>query len=94
MKKICFIITIGITLVFSTLISLGNPLAAIPVALLFAGLSIGGRNAQGKLGLGFGVDFALLGVLMITLVAFQFFYRYRIVWVATGEKRADVGVHH
>jgi simple sugar transport system permease protein len=75
------------------LISLGNPLAAIPVALLFGGLSIGGRFVQGKLDLGFGVDFALLGVLMITLVAFQFFYRYKIVWPRTGEKTADVGVH-
>lgn len=61
------------------LISLGNPLAAIPVALLFGGLSIGGRLVQGKLHLGFGVDYALLGVLMITLVAFQFFYRHRLV---------------
>jgi simple sugar transport system permease protein len=65
------------------LISLGNPLAAIPVALLFGGLSIGGRFVQGKLNMGFGVDYALLGVLMIALVAFQFFYRYKIVWVKT-----------
>jgi simple sugar transport system permease protein len=75
------------------LISLGNPLAAIPVALLFGGLSIGGRFAQGKLHMGFGVDYALLGVLMITLVAFQFFHRYRIVRVKAGESTADVGVH-
>jgi simple sugar transport system permease protein len=75
------------------LISLGNPLAAIPVALLFGGLSIGGRFAQGKLNMGFGVDYALLGVLMITLVAFQFFHRYRITRVKTGESTADVGVH-
>ena len=61
------------------LISLGNPLTVIPVALLFAGLSIGGRFVQGKLHMGFGVDFALLGVLMITLVAFQFFHRYKLV---------------
>jgi simple sugar transport system permease protein len=74
------------------LISLGNPLAAIPVTLLFAGLSIGGRFVQGKLSMGFGVDYALLGVLMITLVAFQFFYRYRFVWVKTVEERLDVGV--
>jgi simple sugar transport system permease protein len=63
------------------LISLGDPLAAIPVALLFGGLSIGGRLVQGKLEVGFGVDYALLGVLMITLVAFQFFYRHRLAWV-------------
>jgi simple sugar transport system permease protein len=74
------------------LISLGNPLAAIPVALLFGGLSVGGRLAQGKLSMSFGVDYALLGVLMITLVAFQFFYRYKIVWVKTKKESIDVGV--
>jgi simple sugar transport system permease protein len=65
------------------LIPQGNPIAAIPVALLFGGLTSGGRFVQGKLELGFGVDYALLGVLMITLVAFQFFYRYKIVWEKT-----------
>ncbi|TFH37249.1 MAG: ABC transporter permease [Anaerolineales bacterium] len=74
------------------LISQGNPLAAIPVALLFGGLSIGGRFVQGKLGMSFGVDFALLGVIMITLVAFQFFYRYKIVWVNNQKESRDVGV--
>ena len=75
------------------LISQGNPLASIPVALLFGGLSVGGRFVQGKLNMSFGVDYALLGVLMITLVAFQFFYRYKIVWAKTGEERLDVGVY-
>jgi simple sugar transport system permease protein len=76
------------------LISLGNPMAAIPVALLFGGLSIGGRLVQGKLHVGFGVDYALLGVLMITLVAFQFFYRHKIVWARDRGRKADVGFHH
>lgn len=67
------------------LISLGNPLEAIPVALLFGGLSIGGRYVQGKLNMTFGLDYALLGVLMITLVAFQFFYRYKIVRVVSSQ---------
>ncbi len=60
------------------LIARGHPIAALPVALLFGGLSIGGRFVQGKLHLGFGIDYALLGVLMITLVAFQFFYRHKV----------------
>lgn len=63
------------------LISQGNPIGAIPVAYLFGGLSVGGRFVQGALGMSFGVDYALLGVLMITLVAFQFFYRYKIAVV-------------
>jgi simple sugar transport system permease protein len=76
------------------LISLGNPIAAIPVALLFGGLSVGGRFVQGKLGMSFGVDYALLGVLMITLVAFQFFHRYKVVWVKIGKESLDVGIPH
>ncbi len=74
------------------LISQGNPFAAIPVALIFGGLSIGGRMVQGKLGMAFGIDYALLGVLMIALVAFQFFYRNRIVWAKSEEEEVDVGV--
>ena len=76
------------------LISQGNPIAAIPVALLFGGLSVGGRFVQGKLGMSFGVDYALLGVLMITLVAFQFFYRYKIVWERISKESVDVGIPH
>ncbi len=76
------------------LISRGNPIAAIPVAFLFGGLSVGGRYVQGKLGMGFGVDYALLGVLMITLVAFQFFYRYQIVATRKKEESIDVGISH
>jgi ABC-type uncharacterized transport system permease subunit len=67
------------------LISLGDSLAAIPVAVLFGALSIGGRYVQGQLSMGFGLDYALLGVLMITLVAFQFFYRYSPVLVRPSE---------
>ena len=74
------------------LISLGNPIAAIPVTLLFGGLSIGGRFVQGKLGMSFGLDYALLGVLMITLVGFQFFYRYKIVVTKTTKESLDAGV--
>ena len=74
------------------LISQGNPLAAIPIAFLFGGLSVGGRFVQGKLHMGFGVDYALLGVLMISLVAFQFFYRYKIRWTKIGKESPDVGV--
>ncbi|MCA9956334.1 MAG: ABC transporter permease, partial [Anaerolineales bacterium] len=74
------------------LISQGNPVGAIPVAFLFGGLSVGGRFVQGALGMSFGVDYALLGVLMITLVAFQFFYRYKIVVVKLNSEKVDVGV--
>lgn len=61
------------------LISLGNPLAAIPVSLFFGGLTVGIRDVQGKFHMAFGLDYALLAVLMITIVAFQFFYRYKII---------------
>ena len=73
------------------LISQGNPIAAIPVALLFGGLSVGGRFVQGQLHMSFGVDYALLGVLMITMVVFQFFYRYKVVRVRTKKERSECG---
>jgi general nucleoside transport system permease protein len=62
------------------------------VALLFGGLSIGGRFVQGKLGMSFGVDYALLGILMITLVGFQFFYRYQFRLLNTTKETIDVGI--
>jgi simple sugar transport system permease protein len=74
------------------LISLGNPLAAIPISFLFGGMTNGGRFVQGQLQLGFGIDYALLGVLMITLVASHFFYRNAIVWKKTGREPQHVGV--
>ncbi len=74
------------------LIAQGNPLAAIPVSLLFGGLTNGGRYAQGRLQMGFGVDYALLGIMMITMVAFQFFYRYKIVWLKPDKEISDVGI--
>lgn len=74
------------------LISQGNPIAAIPIALLFGGLSNGGRFVQGQLKMNFGVDYALLGVLMISLVAFQFFYRYKVAWMLIEKEKLDVGV--
>ena len=74
------------------LISQGNPIAAIPIALLFGGLSVGGRFVQGELHMSFGVDYALLGVLMISLVAFQFFYNYKFVRIKKEKERLDVGI--
>jgi len=38
----------------------------------------------------FGVDYALLGVLMIILVAFQFFYRYKIAVVKLDKLETKV----
>jgi len=75
--------------IISGLIANGNPLAAIPIVLLFGGLTNGGRFAQGRLEMGFGVDFALLGIMMITMVAFQFFYRYKIVWIKPNKEIPD-----
>ncbi len=50
------------------LIARGSSAGALPMVLLFAGLSLGGRFAQGALRLPFGVDYALLGLLMTTFV--------------------------
>jgi len=46
--------------IICALIARGTALGAVPVALLFAGLSLGGRFAQGALHLPFGVDYAMM----------------------------------
>jgi simple sugar transport system permease protein len=76
------------------LIAQGNPFAAIPVALLFGGLSNGGRFVQGQLHMNFGIDYALLGVVMISLVAFQFFYRYKFSLLHAEREKFDVDIPH
>ncbi|MCX7622818.1 MAG: ABC transporter permease [Thermomicrobium sp.] len=85
------------------LIARNNPIAAIPVAILFGGVSGGARFMQGKLRLAFGIDYALLGVLMIMMVAFQALAQFslRIERAATvaatqverGESRVE-SPHH
>ena len=61
----------------SALIARGSALGAVPIAVLFAGLSLGARFAQGALHLPFGVDYALLGLLMMTFVGSHVLYTFR-----------------
>lgn len=71
--------------IICALIARGSGVGAIPVALLFAGLSLGTRLAQGQLHLPFGVDYALLGLLMMTFVASHVLYQYQPVWRPAAE---------
>ncbi len=66
--------------IICALIARGSSLGAVPIAVLFAGLSLGGRFAQGQFQLPFGVDYAVLGLLMMTFVGSQFLYYFRIAW--------------
>jgi simple sugar transport system permease protein len=66
--------------IITALIARGSALGAVPIALLFAGLSLGARFAQGALHLPFGVDYALLGLLMMTFVASHVLLQFRLTW--------------
>ncbi len=66
--------------IISALIARGSAVGAVPIALLFGGLSLGARFAQGALHLPFGVDYALLGLLMMTFVASHVLYQFRVTW--------------
>lgn len=70
--------------IICALIARGSAVGAVPMALLFAGLSVGGRFAQGALRLPFGVDYAILGLLMTTFVFSHLVDRYRVVWRRTA----------
>lgn len=65
--------------IICALIARGSAMGSVPIALLFAGLSLGARFAQGQFHLPFGVDYALLGLLMMAFVASHFLYQFRIV---------------
>jgi len=70
------------------LICVLNPIAAIPTAIFISGMTVGsGTGLISRLGLGFGIDFAFLGILFLTFVAFQFFHQYRIVRVKKTRMR-------
>lgn len=64
--------------IISALIARGSSLGAVPIAVLFAGLSLGARFAQGALRLPFGVDYALLGLLMMTFIGSHAAVRFRL----------------
>ena len=66
--------------IIAALIARGSSLGAVPIVVLFAGLSVGARFAQGELRLPFGVDYALLGLLMMTFVASHVLYHFRFAW--------------
>jgi simple sugar transport system permease protein len=66
--------------IICALIARGSSLGAVPIALLFAGLSLGARFAQGALRLPFGVDYAMLGLLMMTFVGSHALYHFRVAW--------------
>jgi simple sugar transport system permease protein len=60
------------------LLCLLNPLGAIPVSIFIGSIKEGGGALRRRFSLPMGIDSLLLGILFITFVAFQFFYRYRI----------------
>lgn len=61
------------------LISLSNPLAAVPLSVFVGALKEGGGALVRRLSLPIGLDLLFLGILFLTFVAFQLFYRYKIV---------------
>jgi len=63
------------------LICILNPLAAIPAAIFVGSLKEGGTVLVRRLGLTYGLDYVFMGILFLTFVALQFFYRYRIMRV-------------
>lgn len=67
------------------LIAAQSPLAAIPAALFISGMTVGGTALQRRLGLGYGLDLLFLGVLMLTIIAFEFFKRHKVLWIIKGD---------
>ncbi|MEM0440402.1 MAG: ABC transporter permease [Candidatus Caldarchaeum sp.] len=60
------------------LITLLNPLPAIPASLFMGSIIVGATVLVRRMRLPFGLDFLFLGIISITFAAFQFYYNYRI----------------
>ena len=61
------------------LVCLLNPLAAIPLSIFVGSLREGGTILVRRYGLTYGLDRVFLGILFLSFIALQFFYRYKIV---------------
>ncbi len=58
-----------------------NPLLAIPVSILFGALFLAGREIQPS-----GIPKMIQGVILVCLIASDFFLRYRVYVVRTGKE--------
>jgi simple sugar transport system permease protein len=58
-----------------------NPLLVIPIAVLFGGLILAGREIQPS-----GVSMLIQGIILVCLIASDFLLRYRVRYIASAEE--------
>jgi simple sugar transport system permease protein len=58
-----------------------NPLLVVPIAVLFGGLILAGREIQPS-----GVSMLIQGIILVCLIASDFLLRYRVRFIARGQE--------
>lgn len=74
----------GYTGVIIAWLSKLNPLLTIPVSVFFGGLIIAGREIQPS-----GIPKMMQGIILVSLIAFDFFLNYRLQFVRISESAAE-----
>jgi len=64
--------------IIAGLISGNRSLLAIPTSIFLSGIIVGSSALVRSFGIAFGADLVLMGILLLMLIAFQIFYRYRM----------------
>ena len=73
---------IGFTGIIVALLARLNPLAVIPAAILYGGMSVGANAMQRRAGIPSSITFILQSLIVLLVLASDLLRRYRINWTA------------
>ena len=80
-----FLMKYGFTALIIAWMARLNPLAVIPVAILYAGLSTGADQLQLSMGLPSSIATVLMGIILVVILGSQVLQRYRVTLTVGGK---------
>lgn len=80
-----FLVKYGFTALIIAWMARLNPLAVIPVAILYAGLSTGSDQLQLTMGLPSSIATVLMGIILVVMLGSQALQRYHLTLVVRGK---------
>jgi general nucleoside transport system permease protein len=80
-----FLMKYGFTALIIAWMARLNPLAVIPVAILYAGLSTGADQLQMSMGLPSSIATVLMGIILVVMLGSQVLQRYQLTFTAGGK---------
>jgi general nucleoside transport system permease protein len=80
-----FLMKYGFTALIIAWLARLNPLAVIPVAILYAGLSTGADQLQMSMGLPSSIATVLMGIILVVMLGSQVLQRYQLTFTVRGK---------